>query len=140
MEKYRVARVCSDKDDVHQTLDLVGVNGDAMPKWMGCHVFRMNPRFNVGDVFKLYTDTSIARISKAYSYKINGNTFVDIQQIPQSRHQIEHFYDDMSKIDAMRMKYDVVCALRTKKIRPTLSASNNLWLLVAELPFLQKTM
>jgi hypothetical protein len=109
-------------------------------KWNAVYVYRLEPRFQIGDTFKLYTDNSIAHISKAYSYKINGKTFVDIQLIPQTRYSLEHFYDDMSAIDALRMKYDVACALRTQKIRPTLSAANNLRLLISELPFLQKTM
>ena len=140
MEKYRVKNVRSQGDDSHQTLDLKGINKAAMPKWNAVYVYRLEPRFQIGDIFKLYTNNSFAHISKAYSYKINGKTFVDIQLIPQTRYALEHFYDDMSAIDALRMKHDVACALRTQKIRPTLSATNNLRLLISELPFLQKTM
>lgn len=140
MEKYIVKSVRPQDDDLYQTLDLEGINKAAMPKWNAVYVYRLEPRFQIGDTFKLYTDNSIAHISKAYSYKINGKTFVDIQLIPQTRYSLEHFYDDMSAIDALRMKYDVACALRTQKIRPTLSAANNLRLLISELPFLQKTM
>ena len=140
MEKYIVKSVRPKDDDLHQTLDLKGLNKAAMPKWNAVYVHRLEPRFQIGDTFKLYTDNSIARVSKAYSYKIDGKTFVDIQLIPQTRYALEHFYDDMSTMDALHLKYDVACALRTQKICPTLSAANNLRLLISELPFLQKTM
>lgn len=130
MEKYRVKNVKTAAGDLHQTLDLVGVNKLAMPQWRGFCIYCIVAPFQVGDVIKVYTDTSPGRISKAYSYKLDGRTFVDIKSIPLTQYGFEHFYDNMSKLDALRMKYDVICALRDRKIQPTLDAANNLRLLL----------
>ena len=130
MEKYRVKKVKTNTDDLHQTLDLVGVNKSAMPHWRDFCVYCVVAPFRVGDVIKVYTDNSPGRISMAYSYKLDGRTFIDIKFIPLTQYGFEHFYDNMSKLDALHMKYDVMCTLRDRKIQPTLNAANNLRLLL----------
>lgn len=131
MEKYRVNKVRHCKGDCHQTLDLVGTNRSASSKLDGFHVFRMVPMFRVGTTIKLYPiSNSLSSAYKAYSYKIGDKHFVDVQMMPVTDDGIVRFYDDMSWFDAVRLKYDVMCALHDRNIQPTLNAANNLRLLL----------
>ena len=132
MEVYRVENVRPYNGSFYQALDLVGVNKKASLRWKGFRIYRIRPVFQVGDNVKLYSFHGIdgLRAFKAYSYKIGGKTFVDIQTVPVSQYGIEHFYDELSKWDALRLRYDVFCALQDKKIQPTFNAANNLRLLL----------
>ena len=141
VEIYRVEQVRNSDACSFQVLDLIGVNKKASLKWRGFRVYRIEPKFNVGNILNLYTtDDKNRRIFKACSYKIDGNSFVDIQIKPETQYQVEHFYDDMPKFEALRLRYEVVCALRAQKIEPTFNSANNLRLLLFNPVALGKTL
>lgn len=141
MEKYRVEAVGPYLEHFCQLLDLVGVSKQAVTKWNRFRIRRSFPLFKKGDVVNVYSFRGIDGLHafKAYSYRLNGKMFVDIQTIPETQTEIEHFYDDLSWSDALRLKYDVMCALRNKNIKPTLDAANNLRLLLFETSMLIKS-
>ena len=97
--------------------------------------------FRVGTVLKMYNVVdSVASPVKAVSYNIDGKQFVDIQEMPMTEHGLIHFYDDMSKLDALRMQYDVCKVLRGRGIQPTLNSINNLRLMLFDPVSLIKTL
>ena len=131
MEKYRVEKVYHTKGTFHQELDLRGLNKSACARYKRFCVYRLKPMFRVGTVLKMYKGVdSVASPVKAVSYNIDGKQFVDIQAMPMTEHGLIHFYDDMPKLDALRMQYDVCNVLRRRGIQPTLNAANNLRLLL----------
>lgn len=131
MEKYRVEKVYHTKGTFHQELDLRGLNKSACARYKRFCVYRLKPMFRVGTTIKLYPISNpLSSAYKAYSYKIGDKHFVDVQMVPVTDNGLEHFYDDMSWFDAVRLKYDVMCALHDRNIQPTLNAANNLRLLL----------
>ena len=141
MEKYRVNKVYHTKGTSHQELDLRGLNKSACAQYKRFCVYRLKPMFRVGTVLKMYNVVdSVASPVKAVSYNIDGKQFVDIQEMPMTEHGLIHFYDDMSKLDALRMQYDVCKVLRGRGIQPTLNSINNLRLMLFDPVSLIKTL
>lgn len=133
MELYRVVNIKIDYDNSCQILDLVGLNDNAMSERANFCVDRLFPLFRVGAKLRVYTSWGIADdlpIDVAYGYRLQGRTFVDVKKVPNRQGDVIAFYENIHWWAAKRLKRDVVRALRTQKIRPTLNAANNLRLLL----------
>lgn len=129
MEKYKVVKA-DVKNAFYQTLELKGNNIWAYDRLKSIQVDRTNPKFKKGDNFKIYRDKY--GIEVAYSYKLQGERFVDLHAMPESRFGIDTFFNDMCWGDRVRLGADIRRALKRFKIKPTMSRINNLSLLVAQ--------
>lgn len=78
--------------------------------------------------FYEYKKSSFIRLETAYSYKINGKQYIQLNQTPRIHTAIKHFWANMGYIDRIRLHRDIKKVLRQRKITPTLNRNTNLLL------------
>ncbi|MBQ2844437.1 MAG: hypothetical protein IJE79_00235 [Alphaproteobacteria bacterium] len=78
--------------------------------------------------FYEYKKPSFIRLETAYSYKINGKQYIQLNQTPGTHTAIKHFWANMGCIDRICLHHDIKKVLRQRKITPTLNRNTNLLL------------
>lgn len=79
-------------------------------------------------VFYEYKKSSFIRLETAYSYKINGTQYIQLNQTPRTHTEIKQFWANMGHIDRICLHHDIKKVLRQRKITPTLNRNTNLLL------------
>ena len=81
-------------------------------------------------VFYEYKKSSFVRLETAYSYKINGTQYIQLNQTPKTHDAIKKFWANMGCIDRVCLHRDIKKVLRQRKITPTLNRNTNLLLFI----------
>lgn len=81
--------------------------------------------------FYEYKKSSFIRPETAYSYKINGTQYIQLNQTPQTHDAIKKFWANMGCIDRVCLHRDIKKVLRQRKITPTLNRNTNLLLFLS---------
>ena len=79
-------------------------------------------------VFYEYKKSGFIRLETAYSYKINGTQYIQLNQTPITHDAIKKFWANMGCIDRVYLHRDIKKVLRQRKITPTLNRNTNLLL------------
>lgn len=139
MQKYTIVAV-DDSYDMHSALTLDDGRGDQRVE----HFFTKYD-FHVGDKICQYYDIDGFPLAKTFkSRKKDGKTrmFAEFWRIPVSDYRIKHFFDNVpgirnGSLDSIRLKIDIARAVLGRGIMPSLSAVNNLRMLICQPPFIR---
>lgn len=140
MKKYTIVAIDDSYDDMHSTLTLDNGRGDRRVE----HLFT-KCYFCVGGKICQYYDINGLPLAKTFkACKKGGRTrmFAEFGQIPVSDYRIKHFFDNVpgirnGSLDSIRLKFDIARVLMGRGIMPSLSAVNNLRMLIYKPPFIR---
>lgn len=131
MDKYYVIEADSDHNiGFCQHIKIQNKQGavkDVMPQ-------HSIPKIPVGTKVKVYETANQEPfpLIMAYSYRINGKRFVNIDRVPKTTYAIDLFWSELGHFDCMRLHHDIKQALRQRGIAPAYSKHTNLRLLLGD--------